>query len=95
MFEECTMNIITHLPLSDWGYDAIATFVDRMFKYFYFVPCRFTISAEELIWLFMTTVVAQHGMPKRIISDHDGRFLSRFWQTLIKAIGCDLAISSA
>ena len=73
------MDIITHLPLTDRGYDAIATFVDRMSKYVYFVPCKSMISAEELAKLFMLTVVARHGMPKRIISDRDGRFLSRFW----------------
>ena len=48
VFEECTMDNNTHLPLTDRGYDAIATFVDRMSKYVYFVPCKSMISAEEL-----------------------------------------------
>ena len=42
------MDIIMHLPLTDRGYDAIATFVDLMFKYVYFVPCKSMILAEEL-----------------------------------------------
>ena len=42
------MDIITHLPVTEWGCDAIATFVDRMSKYVYFVPCKSMISAEEL-----------------------------------------------
>ena len=42
------MDIITHLPVTEWGCDAIVTFVDRMSKYVYFVPCKSTISAEEL-----------------------------------------------
>ena len=42
------MDIITHLPVTEWGCDAIATFVDCMSKYVYFVPCKSTISAEEL-----------------------------------------------
>ena len=79
MFEECTMDIITHLPVTERGCDAIATFVDCMSKYIYFVPCKSTISAEELAQLFIATVVSRHGMPKRIISDRDGRYLSRFW----------------
>ena len=73
------MDIITHLPVTERGCDAIAMFVDRMSKYVYFVPCKSTISAEELTQLFIATVVSWHGMPKWIISDHDGRYLSRFW----------------
>ena len=48
VFEECTMDIITHLPVIERGCDATAMFVDRMSKYVYFVPCKSTISAEEL-----------------------------------------------
>ena len=73
------MDIITHLPVTERGCDAIAMFVDCMSKYIYFVLCKSTISAEELAQLFITIVVAWHGMPKQIISDHDGKFLSRFW----------------
>ena len=46
-----------------------------MSKYVYFVPCKSTISVEELAQLFIAMVMSQHGMPKRIISDHDGRYL--------------------
>ena len=73
------MDIITHLPVTEWGCDAIATFVDCMSKYVYFVPCKSIISTEELAQLFIATVVARHGMPKQIISDRDGRYLSQFW----------------
>ena len=70
------MDIITHLPVTERGCDAIATFVDHMCKYVYFVPCKSMISAEELAQLFIMMVVAQHGAPKWIISDHDNRYLS-------------------
>ena len=73
------MDIITHLPVTKRGCDAIVTFVDRMSKYVYFVPCKSMISAEELAQLFIATMVSWHGMPKRIISDRDGRYLSWFW----------------
>ena len=67
------MDIITHLPVTKRGCDATAMLVDRMSKYVYFVPCKSTISAEDLTELFIATMVSQHGMPKRIISDRDGR----------------------
>ena len=43
------MDIITHLPVTKQGCDAIAAFVDHMSKYVYFVPCKSTISAEKLV----------------------------------------------
>ena len=52
------MDIITHLPVTERGCDAIATFVDCMSKYIYFVPCKSTISAEELAQLFIMAMVA-------------------------------------
>ena len=73
------MDIITHLLVTERGCDAIAMFVDCMSKYICFVPCKSKISAGELAQLFIATVVSQHGKPKRIISDRDGRYLSRFW----------------
>ena len=51
------MDIITHLPVTKWGCDAIATFVDCMSKCIYYVPCKSTISTEELAQLFIAAVV--------------------------------------
>ena len=79
MFEEFTMDIITHLPVTKRGCDAIAIFVDCMLKYVYFIPCKSTIFVEELAQLFIATVVSWQGMPKWIISDRDSRYLSPFW----------------
>ena len=58
------MDILTHLPVTERGCDAIATFVDRMSTYVYFVPIKSTVSAEELVQLFIATVVSWHRMPK-------------------------------
>lgn len=41
------MDLITHLPMTDSGFDAIATFVDRFSKVTYFVPVHGTIDAAE------------------------------------------------
>ena len=83
------MDLITHLPVTERGKDAVVTFVDRLSKYTYFVACKGGISADELAHVFMSTVVARHGMPKQIVSDRDPRFTSRFWHTLTKLLGCE------
>ncbi|GJT62016.1 putative reverse transcriptase domain-containing protein [Tanacetum coccineum] len=49
---------------------------------------------EKLARLYINEIVAGHGVPVSIISDHDGRFTSRFWQTLQKALGTRLDMST-
>ena len=82
------MDVITNLPVTANGYDSIVTFVDRLSKYVYFLACRHDITAEQLANLFLATVVAQHGVAQRIVSDRDSKFTSRFWKALMQAIGC-------
>nr|GEV11764.1 putative reverse transcriptase domain-containing protein [Tanacetum cinerariifolium] len=45
---------------------------------------------EKLARFYIDQIVAGHGVPVSIISDRDGRFTSRFWQTLQKALGTRL-----
>ena len=39
-------------------------------------------------------MVARHGMPALIVSDHDPRFTSHFWRNLISALGCKHSLST-
>ncbi|GJS34249.1 putative reverse transcriptase domain-containing protein [Tanacetum coccineum] len=50
---------------------------------------------EKLARLYIDEIVAGHRVSVSIISDHDGRFTSRFWQTLQKALGTRLDMSTA
>ncbi|GKE20100.1 putative reverse transcriptase domain-containing protein [Tanacetum coccineum] len=50
---------------------------------------------EMLSRLYIDEIVARHGVHVSIISDRDGRFTSRFWQTLQKALGTRLDMSTA
>ncbi|GKF15503.1 putative reverse transcriptase domain-containing protein [Tanacetum coccineum] len=50
---------------------------------------------EKLARLSIDEIVARHGVPTSIISDRDGRFTSRFWQTMQKALGTRLDMSTA
>ncbi|GKB86875.1 putative reverse transcriptase domain-containing protein [Tanacetum coccineum] len=43
----------------------------------------------------MDEIVARHGVPVSIISDRDVRFTSRCWQTIQKALGTRLDMSTA
>ncbi|GJX96269.1 retrovirus-related pol polyprotein from transposon TNT 1-94 [Tanacetum coccineum] len=52
-------------------------------------------NTERLAKLYIDEIVARHKVPVLIISDRDERFTSRFWQTLQKALGTQLDMSTA
>nr|GFB71550.1 reverse transcriptase domain-containing protein [Tanacetum cinerariifolium] len=86
-WEKITMDFITKLPKTTNGYDTIWVIVDRLTKSAHFLPMRENDPMEKLIKLYIKEVVTRHGVPVSIISDHDGRFTSLFWQALHKALG--------
>ncbi|GJS20648.1 putative reverse transcriptase domain-containing protein [Tanacetum coccineum] len=86
-WEKITMDFVTKLLKTANGYDTIWVIVDRLTKSAHFLPMRENDPMEKLMKLYMKEVVTRHGVPVSIISDHDGRFTSLFWQALHKALG--------
>nr|GEX15205.1 putative reverse transcriptase domain-containing protein [Tanacetum cinerariifolium] len=62
-------------------------------------PCGYdsiwTDSIEKLAQLYLKEIVYRHGVHVSIISDRDSLFTSRFWETLQKALGTQLNLSTA
>ncbi|GJR37636.1 putative reverse transcriptase domain-containing protein [Tanacetum coccineum] len=85
----------SRLPRSSSGYDTNWVIVDRLTKSAHFLAIREDYKMEKLARLYIDEIVAGHGVPVSIISDRDGRFTSRFWQTLQKALGTRLDMSTA
>ncbi|GJZ10067.1 putative reverse transcriptase domain-containing protein [Tanacetum coccineum] len=50
---------------------------------------------DRLARLYLNEIVARHGVPISIISDHDSRFTLRFWQSMQEALGTYLDMSTA
>ncbi|GJS44410.1 putative reverse transcriptase domain-containing protein [Tanacetum coccineum] len=94
-WDNITMDFITELPRTKSGHDTIWVVVDRLTKTTHFLAIREDYSIEKLARLYIEEIVARHGVPVSIISDRDGRFTSRFWQTLQKALGMRLDMSTA
>ncbi|GJQ94598.1 putative reverse transcriptase domain-containing protein [Tanacetum coccineum] len=61
----------------------------------HFLPMKETDLMKRLTRLYLKEVVSRHGVPVSIISDRDGRFTSHFWQSLHKALGTRLDMSTA
>ncbi|GKE00587.1 putative reverse transcriptase domain-containing protein [Tanacetum coccineum] len=50
---------------------------------------------DRLAILYLNEIVARHGVPIWIISDHDSRCMLRFWQSMQDALGTRLDMSVA
>ena len=90
-----TMDFIVPLPKTKCGYTGIMNVVCKLSKMIRLIPIEHTISAPETAMKFKEVVYRSHGLPKKIISDRDPIFMSKFWKTLFKSLGTKLAPSSA
>ncbi|GJW65386.1 putative reverse transcriptase domain-containing protein [Tanacetum coccineum] len=88
------MDFVTKLPRTSSGHDIIWVIVDRLTKSTHFLPMREDYKMERLARLYLNEIVARHGVLIPIISDHDSRFTSRFWQSMQEALGTRLDMST-
>nr|GEW05738.1 putative reverse transcriptase domain, ribonuclease H-like domain, aspartic peptidase domain protein [Tanacetum cinerariifolium] len=94
-WENITMDFISKLPRTSSGHDSIWVIVDRLTKSAHFLAIRKDYKIKRLARLYINKIVARHGVPVSIISDRDSYFTSRFWQSLQKALGTRLDLSTA
>ncbi|GKB65835.1 putative reverse transcriptase domain-containing protein, partial [Tanacetum coccineum] len=94
-WDKITMDFITKLPRSKSGHDTIWVIVDTLTKSTHFLAIREDYSTEKLAKIYIDEIVVRHGVPVSIISDRDGRFTSRCWQIVQKALGTRLDMSTA
>ena len=65
-------------PMTKTSFDSILVVTDKFTKYGYFIPYKESFSAEDLAYMFNKYIIGNHGIPKKIISDRDKFFTSRF-----------------
>ena len=71
-------------------YKNISMIIDRLIKWIYLISYRKISNAEDLIYIFVKYVVANHGILEEIIFDRDKLFMSKFWKSLIAQLGTKL-----
>jgi len=89
------MDFMVGLPRTPKGLDSIWVIVDRLTKSAYFILINIIYSLESLTSLYISEIVRLHGVPFSIVFDRDPIFTSRFWESLHKALGIKLRLSSA
>nr|GEU65599.1 putative reverse transcriptase domain-containing protein [Tanacetum cinerariifolium] len=94
-WKKLKMDLVTKFPRSSSGYDAIWVIVDRLTKSGHFLTIHEDYKTDKLVRIYINKIVARHGVPVSIISDHDGRFASHLWQALQEVLGTKLHMSTA
>ncbi|KAI3678392.1 hypothetical protein L6452_37682 [Arctium lappa] len=94
-WEHITMDFVTKLPKTLRGHDTIWVIVDRLTKSAHFLAMRETLPMDKLAKLYIDEVVSRHGIPLSIVSDHDSRFTSNFWDGFQKELGTRVKLSTA
>ena len=75
--------------------DSILVIVDRLTKYAYFILTKESIQAQDMAYLVLRTLLANHQVPREIISDRGTLFTSTFWQTLLAKLGAKSKLSTS
>ena len=92
---EWTQDMVTGLPKTKRGRDAIQVYVERLCKVKHFDAIRLTDGAVEMAASFARNVICLHGVPDSIVSDRDPRFTASFYAEWTKHLGTDLRMSTA
>ena len=64
--------------------------VDMLSEVDHFIAVKFTHSTSEVAQIFIREIVRLHGVPKKIVSDKDAKFTSKFGKELFAGLGIDL-----
>ena len=80
--------------ISNAQHDSILIITDRLTKFGYFLPYRESSIAEELVYIFLKKIIANYGLPRKMILDRDKLFTLKFWQVLTAKIGIRAKLST-
>lgn len=89
------MDFITILPRTSRQHDSIIGVVDKLNKVAHLIPLKSSNLVGNVAWVFIREIVIFHGVPKKIISDKDMKFTSRFWKVLFASLGIELNFNIA
>ncbi len=93
-FQQIAMDLITGLPEVK-GKNAILTIVDHgCSRAAIFLPCSTNVTRMGIAALYLKHIYPWFGLPNKIITDRDPRFMSHFGKALTKCIGAQQNIST-
>ena len=79
---QVSLDFLTSLPILDEK-STILVVVCRFSKMLILIPLGEMMDAKSVVAAFFTHVVCVHGLPKRLLSDHDPRFVGEVWTEFV------------
>ena len=90
--QEISINIIGPLPKSN-GKDAIVVIVNRFTKIIRLKATTTNVFSEEIVKIYWDEIWKIHGVPRKILSDREPQFASRFMEEFTKVLGTTRQLS--
>ena len=94
-WQDVSFDFITDMPLTKTGNNAIHVIMDQTSRRIRLDACNMHITSEQTARLVFNTLIRNHGVPRRIISDRDVRYTAQVWNTVWTILGTKLAMSAA
>lgn len=94
-WEAVSLDLITDLPKTNSGYDAVCVFVDKLTKMVHVCPTVSSCDAPDIAQIFIRDVCRLHGLPKQVIHDRGTQFTSHFFTRLCQGFGVKQLPSTA
>jgi len=94
-WQEISLDFVGPFPETASKHNFILVIIDRLSKMVRLLPTTTKVSAKEVALMFLSRIFPLHGIPGKITSDRDPRFISNFWREFFKSLGSSLNLSTA
>jgi hypothetical protein len=81
------MDIMTRLPCTTRGFDAITILVKAQTHYVRIVPINKPVNGTQFATIFHGTISRHYGIPKSFISNKNVKFTTDLWKEFTTLIG--------
>ena len=69
--------------------------MEQLIKYIYIEPLKRIMIAEKMAQQFLKTIISNHGILKRIASNKDRLFATKFWTIFIDLVRINHKMTTA
>jgi hypothetical protein len=80
-------------PITRIKYDSILVITDRLTKYIYIILYLKASTIEDLAYMFLRIIIANHSALEEMISDKDKFFILWFWKIFMVLLGIKQKLS--
>lgn len=94
-YSSVSLDLITGLPMTEDGFNAILVIVCRMSKHAQFLATDSGLDTQGFAELFVRYVACRFGLPDDVVSDRDPRWTSDVWREIARFLQVRMAVSSS